>query len=280
MRSQARLLIRTSRPLGWLIAPLVFLLGLTAFGSPLSPLTILQLILLTFPYCVLLYGTNDIFDYEADKINPRKTVLDSPEIETNFFPLVKYLSFVVAIVLFASAVITINLTNILAMILLIFFSYFYSAPPLRFKERPPLDSFSNGIIYFFAPVSLGASFGATLLDIPIQVYFITACVMGIHSFSTIMDYSADKLAGDRTFAVVLRKRTASFFTVIVFTIAYFFSGFQGSVVGHFLIFCALLAGIITLVPSEKFAKYFFYSMGIGFSVVGVYEILRYLMFFY
>ena len=280
MRNKALLLIRTSRPLGWFIAPLVFLLGLTAFGSPLSPLTILQLILFTFPYCVLLYGTNDIFDYEADKLNPRKTVPDSPEIETQFFPLVKNLSLVVAIVLFTSAVITLNLTNIVAMILFLFFSYFYSAPPLRFKERPPLDSFSNGIIYFYAPVSLGASFGATLLDIPIQAYFITACVMGIHSFSTVMDYSADKLAGDRTFAVVLRKQTASFFTVLVFTIAYFFSGFQGSVVGYFLIFCALLAGIITLVPSEKFAKYFFYSMGIGFSVVGVYEMCRYLAFFY
>ncbi|MFW9984833.1 MAG: UbiA family prenyltransferase [Candidatus Odinarchaeota archaeon] len=280
MRTQALLLIRTSRPLGWLIAPLVFLLGLTAFGSPLSLITILQLILLTFPYCVLLYGTNDIFDYEADKLNPRKTVPDSPEMETQFFPLVRTLSFVVSIVLFASAVITFNLTNIIAMILLLFFSYFYSAPPLRFKERPPLDSFSNGIIYFFAPVLLGTSFGATLLDIPIQAYFITVCVMGIHSFSTVMDYSADKLAGDRTFAVVLRKRTASFFTVIVFTIAYFFSGFQGSVVGYFLIFCASLAGIITFVPSEKLAKYFFYSMGIGFSIVGVYEMLRYFAFFY
>lgn len=280
MRDQARLLIKTSRPLGWLIAPLVFLLGLTAFGTPLSTLASLQLILLTFPYCVLLYGINDMFDYEADKLNPRKTVPDSPEMETKFFPFMKNLSLVVAIVLFASAVITLNPTNIVAMILFLFFSYFYSALPLRFKERPPLDSFSNGIIYFYAPVLLGASFGTTLLDIPIQAYFITACVMGIHSFSTVMDYSADRLAGDRTFAVALSKRVASFFTVVVFTIAYFFSGFQGSVVGYFLVFCSLLAGIITVVPSEKFAKYFFYSMGIGFSVVGVYEILRYLAFFY
>jgi 4-hydroxybenzoate polyprenyltransferase len=280
VRDQALLLIKTSRPLGWLIAPLVFLLGLTAFGTPLNPLAIFQLILLTFPYCVLLYGTNDMFDYEADKLNPRKTVPDSPEIETEFFPSIKNLSLIIAIVLLASAVITLNPTNIVAMILCLFFSYFYSAPPLRFKERPPLDSFSNGIIYFYTPVLLGASFGATLLDIPIQAYFITACVIGIHSFSTIMDYSADKLAGDRTFAVIFGKRAASFFMVIIFTIAYFFSGFQGTVVGNFLIFCASLAGIITVVPSEKYSKYFFYSMGIGFGVVGVYEMLRYLAFFY
>jgi 4-hydroxybenzoate polyprenyltransferase len=143
-----------------------------------------------------------------------------------------------------------------------------------------LDSISNGIIYFYAPVLLGASFGATFFDIPVQVYFITACVMGIHSFSTVMDYNADKLVGDRTFAVVLGKRTASLFTVVMFIIAYFFSGFQGMIVGYFLIFCAFLAAIITIIPSERLAKYFFYAIGVGFAMVAVFEVFRYLTFFY
>jgi 4-hydroxybenzoate polyprenyltransferase len=151
---------------------------------------------------------------------------------------------------------------------------------LRFKEHPPLDSVSNGIIYFYAPVLLGASFGATIFEIPIQTYFITACVMGIHSFSTVMDYSADKLVGDRTFAVVLGKRAASLFTMVVFTVTYFFSVFQGMIVGYFLIFCAVLAGIITVMPSEKLAKYFFYAIGVGFGVVAVFEVFRYMAYFY
>jgi hypothetical protein len=50
-------------------------------------------------------------------------------------------------------------------------------------------------------------------------------------------------------------------------------------VGYFLIFCAVLAVVIALVPSEKWAKYFFYAMGVGFGVVAVFEVLRYLSFF-
>jgi 4-hydroxybenzoate polyprenyltransferase len=274
------ILIQISRPLGWLVAPLVFLLGLTAFGTPLTPQAIVQVVLLSFPYCILLYGTNDVYDYEADELNPRKPVRDSVDMKTVIFPLVKKLSVIVTVLLLVSAILTLNPTNIFAMALLIFFSYFYSAPPLRFKHWPPMDSVSNGILYFYAPILLGASFGAMLFDIPIQVYFITACVMGIHSFSTIMDYSADRLMGERTFATVFSKHAASLFTLAVFVVAYFFSGFQGMIVGYYLIFCAVLAAIITVKPSEKWAQGFFYVMGIGFGVVAVFEVFRYLAFFY
>ena len=279
MTNRAILLLQVSRPLGWLIAPLVFLLGITAFGAPLTALAIVQMVLLSIPYCVLLYGTNDIYDYEADKVNPRKPKRDSVELETKVFPLVKNISIIVVILLLISAVLTLNPTNILAMSILLFFSYFYSAPPIRFKQWPPMDSVSNGILYFYAPVLLGASFGATLFDLPIQVYFITAGVMGIHSFSTIMDYTADQLVEERTFATVYGKRAASIFSVVVFSIGYLFSGFQGMIVGYFLLFCAVLAVIIAILPYEKWARYFFYAMGVGFGVVAVAEVLRYLGIF-
>ncbi|MFX1491416.1 MAG: hypothetical protein ACFFBU_04095, partial [Promethearchaeota archaeon] len=76
------------------------------------------------------------------------------------------------------------------------------------------------------------------------------------------------------------KRVASVFTVMVFIITYIFAAFHGTIVGYFLIFCAVLSGIITVMPSEKLAKYFLYSMGIGFGVVAVFEVLRYLAIFY
>ncbi|MFX1510799.1 MAG: UbiA family prenyltransferase [Promethearchaeota archaeon] len=280
MTHSAFTIIKVSRPLGWLVAPLVFLLGLTAFGSPLTPLAFIQVILLSVPYCVLLYGTNDRYDYEADKLNPRKPARDSVEMETRVFPLIKTLTLIVTFLLMLSAGLTLNPTNIFAMGILIFFSYFYSAPPLRFKQWPPMDSVSNGILYFYAPVLLGASFGAMIFQIPIQVYFISGAVMGIHSFSTIMDHNADKLVGERTFATVYGKRVAALFTLGMFFIAYFFSGFQGTIVGYYLLFCVVLAALIAVVPSEKWAKYCFYTIGIGFGVVAVFEVFRYLMYFY
>jgi len=270
-------LIKTSRPLGWIIVPLVFLLGFTAYHTELSLLPIVQLSLLSFPYCLLLYGINDVYDYESDRINPRKQISNRVLCESEYFPLVKKTSFIVAVLLISSSIITLNLLNIAAMLLLLFFSHQYSAPPLRLKERPPLDSFSNCIFYWYAPILIGASYYATIFDIYITVYFIMACLMGIHSFSTILDYSVDKMAGDRTFAVVFGKRSASLFAAITFIVSYFFSGYQRTVVGIYMLFCAMLSIIITIYPSEKWAARFFYSMGAAFIIVGILEVQRYII---
>jgi 4-hydroxybenzoate polyprenyltransferase len=71
------LLIKVSRPLSWAVFPLVFLLGLIVSGNisgsiTITPLAILQILLLSFPYCTFLYGINDVYDFEADQINPKK----------------------------------------------------------------------------------------------------------------------------------------------------------------------------------------------------------------
>ena len=74
----------------------------------------------------------------------------------------------------------------LSMFLLIAVSY-YSAPPIRLKEGPPLDSISNGILFFLA-FSLGYSFGNKIWDIPLKISFVAIGVMGIDSFGAVMDY--------------------------------------------------------------------------------------------
>jgi 4-hydroxybenzoate polyprenyltransferase len=153
---------------------------------------------------------------------------------------------------------------------LLFFSHQYSAPPLRLKERPPFDSVSNGFIYYFAPVMLGSSFGTVGFNAPLQLYIITLAVMGIHSFSTVTDYSVDKEVGDRTFAVVYGKRAAALFSLIVFAIAYFApTGYQGTVINWYLLLLMILSFIIILYPSERLATVFFYTIGAAFVVVAV-----------
>jgi 4-hydroxybenzoate polyprenyltransferase len=154
------LLIKISRPLGWLWGPAVFSLGLLNSGNlTITPLIALQIFMLSFPLCILVYGINDIYDYETDKINPRKKLLEGIKLEPECHSYVKNVSFLVIALLFLTSFLTLNASNILGMLLLVFFAYFYSAPRLRFKERPPLDSISNGMLYFFAPFLLGFSLG-------------------------------------------------------------------------------------------------------------------------
>ena len=114
------------------------------------------------------------------------------------------------------------------MVLLAFLSYFYSAPPLRFKERPPLDSFANDVGYFFLPFLLGFSFSFSFggsisnnFDVWVDIILITFCVLGFHAFTSIADYTADKKAGYKTFATVFGKRSANFNALLTFIITLF-----------------------------------------------------------
>ena len=71
------LLIGVSRPAGWSTLPAFFLMGFISSGSTtITPLLILQILLLSFPVCIAGYGINDIYDYESDKINPRKGFIE------------------------------------------------------------------------------------------------------------------------------------------------------------------------------------------------------------
>ena len=82
-------LLKTSRPIGWIIAPLVFLVGLSYSGADLSFLPILQMLLLSFPYCLFVYGINDVYDYESDKLNPRKKFIEGVKLKPIHHPLIK-----------------------------------------------------------------------------------------------------------------------------------------------------------------------------------------------
>lgn len=262
-------LIKTSRPFGWVIAPLVFFIGFSFSSGGLTFLPILQILLLSFPYCIFLYGINDIYDYKSDKLNPRKNLLEGIKLKPKYHSFIKKVSLAVAFLLISSSLLTFNISNIFGIFLLLFFSYFYSAAPLRLKERPPLDSFSNGMLYFFAPFVLGYSFSNSFFTIPIKIYLITVCVMGIHSFSTIMDYSADKKVGDKTFSVVLGKRSAAIFALFLFALTLIFAKFESTAITYYLLFCSLLFSITAIHPSEKLASSFFKLIFAGFIITAI-----------
>lgn len=80
-------------------------------------------------------------------------------LKPKYHPLIKKASLFVVMMLLASSLLTLNASNMLGVVLTLFFSYYYSAPPLRFKTKPPLDSFSNGMLYFFGPLFQGSVSG-------------------------------------------------------------------------------------------------------------------------
>ena len=268
------LLIGVSRPAGWTTFPAFFLMGAVSSGSAtITPLFILEVLLLSFPFCIAGYGLNDIYDYESDRLNPRKGLIEGIKLDPEYHSFVKNVSFIVISLLLLTSFLTLNIINILGMVLLGFFGYFYSAPPLRFKEKPPLDSFVNGIGYFFVPFLIGFSFSSSISFntekdvLLIGVCLITVFVMGFHSYSTIVDYSIDKKVGDKTFATVFSKRGASFFALLASILALFFANSSilfKPVTYYYFGFCSLLFFITFVFPSEKMARVFFGLLCFGF----------------
>ena len=265
--SKIGLLVRTSRPPVWILGPFVFFAYLPVSSDRFSPLPLLQALLLSFPYCIFLYGVNDAYDYESDRVNPRRKSQPLRPLEPEDRNAVKQASAIAFLLLVLSSVITLNPTNMLAMFLLLFSSYFYSAPPIRFKELPPLDSVVNGIIYLLGPALLGWSYSGNILELPSRTYCYALCVAGIHSFSTVMDYTPDKQAGSRTFAVVFGKRAAAFAALITYVVPILLVDLP-TYGNAFLLFWGSLALLVFIYPSEVLAKVLFYAILLSF-VLGI-----------
>lgn len=273
MIKETLLLIRVSRPAGWILAPLVFLATLVYTNVPFSPLPLIQMFLLSFPLSIIVYGINDVYDYKSDRINPRKKNIEGIRLKKGSFPLVKKASLVSAVLLMASSIATLNISNIISMSVFLTLAYFYSAPPLRLKERPPLDSMTNGL-YFIGPVALAFSFHAQIWSIPLKAWFATFCVMGVHSLSTMMDFSVDKKIGHKTFSVVFGKRPAALFALLIFTSTLIFSGISSLSILSYLSFCALLSFGLLIFPDERFARVSIYLIFLGFIVTCILFFIR------
>ncbi len=260
--NKLQLLVKTSRPAGWILGPLVFLFGIVVSGASLDFIGIVQIILLSFPGCILLYGINDVYDYESDKINPRKKLIEGIKLEKKNHPFIKKISYIMIGLLLLSSILTFNISNIVAMCVLVFIIYYYSAPPIRLKEKPPIDSISNGLI-ILAVAALGFSHGKSILFMPLKAYFMSLCIAAVHIYSTLTDYSSDKKVGDKTFAVKFGQRTTAIVATIIFVLSHFISDFQTPAIKYYVIGCMLIGMITIIKPTEKVAKEGFRVIFIG-----------------
>ena len=230
-----RFLIEVSRPRFWLYVFGPYLLGVAAGAGARDDFLRSDVILFGLYFLVpanlLIYGINDIFDFETDRLNPKKAeyeMLVRPESHRKlaWVILLSNLPFIAAAVyLFPRA--------LPALVSFLFFSIFYSAPPIRAKAIPMIDSAFN-ILYVFP-----AAFSYQMLTgsfIP-PVLFTAAGLwtMAMHAFSAIPDIEADKEAGISTIATLLGRNGTLLFCLAAYLLAavltYSFLGYFAMVLG-------------------------------------------------
>jgi len=262
------ILLKVSRPPLWIVLPLVFCMGL-AYGQNgltnpsfhFTPLMILQISMLSFPFCLFTFGLNDIYDQVSDQSNPRKKGIEGIRLESVHHRMIKMASWGIAVVFLFISAGTVNLVNLYFSMTMLILAFVYSVPPWRLKARAPLDVVSAGILGFLSPFALGFSFVDDATTLPLQTYYFTLCVMGFHAFSTIMDYEVDRESGDCAFAVAYGKRAAALFPAAVFLCSLFLVHVM--YIRAYFGVCAVMCTLVCVWPSEKIARYSFLAMFLG-----------------
>lgn len=207
----ARSILTISRPRFWLYTAGPYLIGLAAAARTTADLSgrwqWLFLLFFLFPANLLIYGINDIFDYETDKLNPKKAsyeTLVGPAQRSSVWSSILLAAIPLIALCFTFVGTTGRWRVLLALIGFLFFSIFYSAPPIRAKAKPFLDSLFN-VLYLFP-----GWFGFYLLGgtgFNWQLFLAgTLWVMAMHAYSAVPDISADAHARIRTIATTLGAR--------------------------------------------------------------------------
>jgi 4-hydroxybenzoate polyprenyltransferase len=165
-----------------------------------------------------------------------------------------------------------NWDNLVATVSLLLVAWMYSVPPLRLKERPPLDSLANGLGYFLLPLVMGYSLGAEPRSMPQRYYLLALSVCGVHALSTAVDYDADKSAGHRTLATVYGRRTAAAFALVSFFVTWLVGDFHGAAVRAYLSVCVLASLLATILPRNRVIAAACTTIFVGFMIAGVYHV--------
>ncbi len=198
-----RRLVEISRPVLWVntIGTTVIAMWLSGYLWTWEIVPIL--IWVTFPFNLLIYGVNDIYDQDTDADNDRKGGYGGAKIKPSETKMIGWgvvLTNVPFLVYFA---LTLPLAAVFWMALYAFSFWQYSATPLRFKGRPILDSLSNADYAFplvFVPLALGS---------PVwwqAAIGLMAWSMAKHVYDAIQDIDEDREAGIRTTAVAFGVR--------------------------------------------------------------------------
>lgn len=179
-----------------------------------------------------IYGINDIFDYETDKLNPKKQGYEDL-LEPKLHPFVwKWIwATTLPFLIFLDWG---NWSQIFWFLLFLFFAGFYSAEPIRAKTKPFLDWFFSAGHYVATAV-----FGYVLVsggDIAWQ-YVIAGVLraMAMHAYSAIPDIQADRDAQMETVATVLEKKWTLIYCLI-------FYGLSAVLASSFLGWLSLVLG--------------------------------------
>jgi 4-hydroxybenzoate polyprenyltransferase len=215
-----RSLVLSSRPLSWVNTAFPFAVAYFVVTQRIDWLLIVGSLFFLIPYNFLMYGINDVFDYESDVRNPRKggaegallpPALHGPTVAIAIGSTIPFVAYLVWVGPWSSwLVLAVSVFAVVA----------YSVPPLRFKERAVVDSVTSSV-HFVSPALYGVALaGGAINDIGwliLAAFFFWG--MASHAFGAVQDVMADREAGISSIATVFGARPTVWIAAILYTLA-------------------------------------------------------------
>lgn len=199
-----RSVLLTSRPLSWINTAYPFAAAYVLRSREVDAALVVGTLFFLVPYNLLMYGVNDVFDYESDRLNPRKGGVEGALLDTRWHrptllaAVLLPLPFVVFLVAVGSP------ASWLVLALSLFAVVAYSAPGLRFKERPGLDSLTSST-HFVSPALYGLVLAGHGIGAGAWTVLAAFFSWGVASqaFGAVQDIGADRRAGIASVATAL-----------------------------------------------------------------------------
>lgn len=203
-------LVLSSRPISWVNTAFPFGAAYLLVTREIDWVLLVGVLYFLIPYNFAMYGINDVFDYASDLANPRKGGIEgallAPRLHRPTLWMAALTNIPFLIILGSAggpaawAALAVSAFAVVA----------YSAPKLRFKERPFIDSFTSST-HFVSPAVVALLLAGADLSFPLVLILAAFFLWGMaaHAFGAIQDITPDREAGIHSIATVIGARATS-----------------------------------------------------------------------
>lgn len=210
----------TSRPVSWVNTAYPFAAAYFLVTGRIDWVFVVGTLFFLIPYNLLMYGINDVFDYESDLLNARKGGVEGAVLDRKHHRFILWASILGVMPFIAVLATQGGIAANLVLAISIFAVIAYSAPGLRFKERPFLDSITSAT-HFVSPAVYGlvlvqADFTAGLWAV-LVAFFLWG--MASQAFGAVQDIVPDREGGIASIGTVLGARFTVWFAFAAYACA-------------------------------------------------------------
>ena len=190
-----RQLLISSRPLSWINTAFPFAAAYFIVARQVDLTMLIGTVFFLIPYNLLMYGINDVFDYESDLRNPRKGGVEGGLLRPELHRATTITAVISCIPFLAYLLISGNQWSQFWLLITVFTVLAYSVPGLRFKEKPVVDSITSSS-HFVGPMLVGLTQAGAQFSIDIVLIAMAFFLWGSasHAFGAVQDIAADRAA--------------------------------------------------------------------------------------